>query len=202
VEVVAPDAPTHAVKAVSEDDGALTVGGYLVMWGSPTEKDLQGEYFTKSTQLWTDRYPTVPTLFHHGLDSTIGLSVVGHRTKAAADDVGMWVEDVIDKSNSYWVYVDALVKAGKLHYSPGSAPHLVKSTSDGELLSFPVVEDTLTPTPAQPRLRPIEQIRAAYKSANIDIELPDPEEEADAGASEAERLRLLVEAEILLTETT
>ena len=184
----------RAVKAIGEDDNTLTVGGYLLLWGGPEERDLQGEYFTKATELWMDQYTTVPTLFHHGLYDPVGLSVVGHRTKATADDVGVFVEDVIDKSNKYWTFIDALVKAGRLHYSPGSAPHLVKTAADGELLSFPVIEDTLTHSPAQYRLRPIEEIKASYKSAMI--EMPETASEtAGAGVSDVEKLRMALEIE-------
>ena len=39
-----------AVKFVGVD----RVGGYLVMWGSPEEKDLVGEFFTPDTDFWLD----------------------------------------------------------------------------------------------------------------------------------------------------
>ncbi|MFH1635122.1 MAG: hypothetical protein ABIG63_14095, partial [Chloroflexota bacterium] len=70
----------------------------------------------------------------------------------------------------------------------------------GELVSFPIVEDTLTPTPAQYRLRPIEEIEATYKSANIEFTLPDGCQ-AGSGDSELETARLLAEAMTILSET-
>lgn len=192
-----------SVKMVSEDDTGMTVGGYLLLWGDAKRKDLQDDYFTKSTELWMDKYPTVPALFHHGLDQDVGMTVIGKRTSYKTDDIGVWVEDWLDKSSKYWVMVKPLLEAEALYYSPGSAPHLVKREDDGRLKSFPVVEDTLTPVPAQHRLLPIEQIQSAYKSANIELNMPGTEAETaatdeDIGSAGAERLQsMAAEADAL-----
>jgi hypothetical protein len=158
-----------AVKALREEDGGVVVGGYLLLWGAPTKKDLAGDYFTPKTQLWLDEYKSVPALFHHGLDDAVGLTVMGHRVKAAADETGVWVEDWLDKSKKYWRMVKPLLEAEALYYSPGSAPHLVEREDDGELKSFPVVEDTMTPVPCQHRLLPLAQIKAVYEQSNITL---------------------------------
>jgi len=176
-----------AIKTISEDDSGITVGGYLLLWGDEKRVDLQGDYFTKATELWMDKYPTVPALFHHGLDQDVGMAVMGKRTSYKTDDTGVWVEDWLDKSNKYWALVKPLLEAEALYYSPGSAPHLVKREDDGKLKSFPVVEDTLTPVPAQHRLLPIEHIQSAYKSANIEFELDDmPEAEVEVAATDGD----------------
>jgi hypothetical protein len=175
-----------AVKMLRESDGGAVVGGYLLLWGNAEERDLQDDYFTPETELMLSHYKTAPALFHHGLDQEVGLSVIGHRVEAKTDDNGVWVEDWINKSNKYWKMVKPLLGSGRLFYSPGSAPHLVEREDDGRLKSFPVVEDTLTPIPAQYRLLPVDQIKSAYKSANLDIpEMPEEQtpDEADAGAS-------------------
>jgi len=170
-----------AIKTISEDDTGITVGGYLLLWGDEKRVDLQGDYFTKSTELWMDKYPTVPALFHHGLDQDVGMTVMGRRTSHKADDVGVWVEDWLDKSSKYWAMVKPLLEAEALYYSPGSSQHLIEREDDGRLKSFPVVEDTLTPVPAQHRLLPIEHIQSAYKSAKIEMtfQLDTPEAEVD-----------------------
>ena len=188
---------TVAVKAISEDEAGAVVGGYLLMWGSPSRLDAQGDYFTPDTKLWLNHYKTAPTLFHHGLDANVGLEVIGKRVDSREDEVGIWVQDWIDKSNKYWAQVEPLLRQDRLFYSPGSAPHLVKRAEDGRLLTFPVIEDTLTPRPAQYRLRPIAQIKATYDSA--DLELPETWGAADAGALDAlDVLRAQVELETLL----
>jgi len=165
---------SYPVKALREEDGGVVVGGYLLLWGDPKRKDLGDEYFTPKTELWLDVYKSVPALFHHGLDDMIGLSAIGRRLKAEVDDVGVWVEDWLNKSSRFWHLVKPLLEAERLYYSPGSAPHLVKKAADGELLVWPVVEDTLTPMPMQHRLLPIEQLKGVYKTA--DLPWPDAEE--------------------------
>lgn len=161
-----------AIKALSEDEHGATVGGYLLLWGDQKQRDMQGQYFTQKSQLWLDRYPVVPALFHHGLDDTVDLNVVGHRLKATPDERGVWVKHWIDKSNRFWDWIKPLLEAEALYYSPGSANHLTRiDAKTGKILVWPIVEDTLTPIPAQHRLRPAEQIKAAYKSANL--ALPD-----------------------------
>ena len=113
----------------------------------------------------------------------MGLDVIGHRTKAVPDDTGVWVEDWLDKGSRYWAMVQPLLEKEALFYSPGSAPHLVKREEDGRLLSYPPVEDTLTLLPAQHRLRPVGQIKAAYKAAGLEFAAELDEGGDDAGAS-------------------
>ena len=202
-----PDGPASmAIKALREEGGGVVVGGYLLLWGDPQHRDLGKDYFTKSTELWLDKYPTVPALFHHGLDQDVGLTVVGHRVKAAPDDTGVWVEDWLDKSSKFWSLVKPLLDAERLFYSPGSAPHLVRREPDGELKAFPVIEDTMTPIPMQHRLLllPIEQVKAAYKSADLVLPpelLENDDGGGDAGASrqsELEALKAKIEIENFL----
>lgn len=182
-----------AVKMLREENGGAVVGGHLLLWGSPGQKDLDGDYFTPETNLWLDEYKSVPAMFHHGLDAKIGLTAIGKRLKAAKDDIGVWVEDWLDKSHKYWTFVEKLLKAGALYYSPGSAPHLVEREADGRLKSFAVVDDTLTPIPCQYRLRPVSEIQASYKA--VGLELPDMvldkgglKEEIEKTESELKRL--------------
>lgn len=166
-----------AIKTLAENDEGVIVGGYLALWGDPNRKDMGGDYFRPDTELWLERYPNAPTLFHHGLDAKMGLQVIGHRLKAVKDDTGVWIESWLDKSKQYWGMVEPLLKAEKLFYSPGSASHLVKRGPDGCLKSFPIIEDTLTPVPMQHRLLPIEHIKASF--AAIGLKEPDLEEEEE-----------------------
>ena len=55
----------YAVKVLDESADTFTVGGYGCVWGG---RDLEGEYFTKSTDFWFDRLTeTPPVIYHHGL---------------------------------------------------------------------------------------------------------------------------------------
>lgn len=183
IEQVAESSDNMAVKYLREQDGGAVVGGYIAPWGNPEKKDLQGDYFTPETETWANVYKSTPALFHHGLDNKMGLTVIGHRVKAEPDEIGLWVEDWLDVSSEYWRMVKPLLDAKALFYSPGSASHLVRRAEDGKLLSYPIVEDTLTVTPAQHRLRPVEQIKAAYKAANLDFPAEADEGGDDGGPS-------------------
>lgn len=190
-----------AVKALREENGGIVVGGPLLLFGDARHRDLQKEYFTPETWLGLDEYKSVPALFHHGLDQEVGLAVMGHRVKAEVRDTGVWVEDWLDTSGKYWQMVKPLLDAEALYYSPGSAPHLVKRHGDGRLESFPVIEDTLTPIPAQFRLLPVDQVKAAYKAAGLDLpQLDEGGESAGADCRKAEAEKAQAEIEILLAE--
>lgn len=148
------------IKRLDED----TIGGYAVVFGNEKEHDIEGDYFTKNTDLWLDVYKSQPIFFDHAVgvkapgDPTEGddntdprYYKLGHITKVAPDDVGVWIEGVLDAHNSWVRGVWELVDKGALFFSSGSAPHLIKRTESGEVKSWPIIEVSLTPTPAEPR---------------------------------------------------
>ena len=171
-KATAPALPT-AIKAL-DDSGR--VGGYLVTWGDEARKDLQGEYFTPETDLGLDWYPRRPALYHHGLDGTLKGTMIGQIDTLRADDTGVWAEAQLDMHNRYARAVLEMVNRGALGWSSGSLPQLVSVAKSGEILRWPIVEGSLTPTPAEPRqpsIVPVKHladaatVKSAYKSANI-----------------------------------
>ncbi len=143
------------------------IGGYGVAFTGPEEKDLQGDYFTPDTNLWLEHYPVVPVLYQHGQDRALGKRVIGQATPRQ-DARGVWYETQLALRDEYEDLILELVKAGVLGYSTGSLPHLVERAPDGKLLSWPVAELTLTPTPAAgPYLTSVAATRSAYKAAQI-----------------------------------
>jgi HK97 family phage major capsid protein len=162
------------------------IGGYGVRFTGPQDKDLQGDYFTPETNLWLEHYPVVPVLYQHGQDGQLGKRVIGQAVPRR-DDVGVWYEAQLSTRDEYESLILELVKAGALGYSTGSLPHLVERASDGKLLSWPVAEITLTPTPAAgPYLTSVSALRSVYKSAGIEnqqIEDQQMENQHRGGAS-------------------
>lgn len=148
---------TTAVKAL----GNGRVGGYLVMYGSPAQKDLQGEYFTPETELGLDLYPTRPALYHHGLDGAFEATKIGDIDTLTEDEIGVWAEAQLDMRKKYVQAVYALVEKGALGWSSGSIPHLVKIAAGGRIEEWPIVEGSLTPTPAEPRIV-VSTLKAAH----------------------------------------
>ena len=166
---------TAAVKAL----GNGRVGGYLVMYGSPAQKDLQGEYFTPETELGLNWYTKRPALYHHGLDGTLEAETIGEIDTLTPDDIGVWAEAQLDMRKKYVQAVYALVEKGALGWSSGSIPHLVKIAAGGRIEEWPIVEGSLTPTPAEPRIV-VSTLKAAHA---IVFEEPETVKETPAPAA-------------------
>jgi len=144
------------------------VGGYLVVFGDVNTRDLQGEYFTKDTEFNLDWYEVRPALYHHGLDGELAAAPVGKINNLKVDKVGIWAEAQLDMHKEYVEAVNKLVKKGILHWSSGSLAHLVEVTKDGQIKKWPIVEGSLTPTPAEPRKTDIHSIKSAYAELGLD----------------------------------
>ncbi|MBZ0281023.1 MAG: HK97 family phage prohead protease [Anaerolineae bacterium] len=150
------------------DEPAGRVGGYLVVWGSPDRRDLQGEYFAPDTELGLDWYSQRPMLYHHGLDGTMKAEVIGVIDTLRPDDTGIWAEAQLDLRKRYVQTVQQLIHKGALGWSSGSLPHLVEVADDGQIKRWPIVEGSATPTPAEPRKTDIHTIKSAYLELGLD----------------------------------
>ncbi len=155
----------HTVKMLDAPD---RIGGYLIVWGSPQQRDLHGEYFSPHTELGLDWYAQRPCLFHHGLDDALKTSVIGTIDTLTSDDIGLWAEAQLHAHHRYLAAVRQLVAQGALAWSSGSLPHLVQRDDDGHLRRWIVVEGSLTPTPAEPRHTDVNLLASAYRALGID----------------------------------
>ncbi|NOG51999.1 MAG: hypothetical protein HND48_23095 [Chloroflexi bacterium] len=106
----APPAP-RTVKAL---DATGRIGGYLAVWGSADQRDLQDEYFTPATDFGLDWYETRPVLYQHALDDAIKTAALGVIDTLRKDDVGLWAEAQLDKRNRYVQAVLDLIARGAL----------------------------------------------------------------------------------------
>jgi hypothetical protein len=162
--------PLSAVKTINAEEGR--VGGYLVVWGDANTRDLQGEYFTQKTDFALDWYEARPMLYHHGLDGDLKAAVIGHIEHLRLDEIGIWAEAQLDLRQRYIRAVQRLVDKGILHWSSGSLAHLVEVDGNGEIKRWPLVEGSLTPTPAEPRLTDVQTIKSAYEMLGLDFPHP------------------------------
>lgn len=159
----------HAVKVLKEAADHYIVGGYGVVWGGA---DLDGQQFTPDTDFWPDHTSaTPPVLYHHGQDDGPRKSVLGHVVARSVDDTGMWIEAQIDRAAEYADYVMQLVKRGVLGISSGSIQHIAEMQTPagktipwrptpGRVTLWPIVEFSLTPTPAEPRTVSVSELEA------------------------------------------
>jgi hypothetical protein len=121
-----------------------------IPFGGPLKggRDLDGEYFSPRTDPKPGWFKERPVLFHHGLDDVIGDEDVGIEGEINKEPDGWWAPLWLDRSNRYFARLDALIREGKMYGSSGSMGHLVRKAPDGEILVWPHVEQTLTPTPS------------------------------------------------------
>jgi hypothetical protein len=156
------------LKALSSTENDLIVGNYMVLFGG---RDLSAEYFTKSTR-FTSKYTDVGVLyvdFEHGLDpDDLGmdasevLGVVDWKS-AKVDEKGIFVERVLNRRASYMDVLSELIKAGVIGTSSACVPGKSLKNKDGEIVEWPLMRDSLTVTPMEPRMVG-DNILAAAKS--------------------------------------
>lgn len=144
-----------------------------IPFGGPMKggKDLDGEYFSPRTDVKPDWFRERPVLWHHAKDITIGDDALGTEDDLKVEADGWWATVWLDRSNRYWEQVNSLLSAGKVYGSSGALGHLVQKARDGEILVWPHIEQTLTPTPANPfsRVVPAKAVDL-FASAGIPVD--------------------------------
>jgi phage head maturation protease len=133
------------------------VKGYLVRFGDTKTADLEGDYFTASTDYGfpVSKGQRVPlnVYYHHGMDAAVGKKSIGTGF-IKMDDTGLWYEAQLDMADEYGSMIAKLCKQGKMGFSSGAAGHLVERKSMGgaaEITRWPIAEASITPTPAEYR---------------------------------------------------
>jgi hypothetical protein len=123
-----------------------------IPFGGPFKgKDLDGEFFSPKTDIKPDWFDRRPLVWHHNLDKTVTDPVMGTADDLELKADGWWTTVWLDRSRQYWAAVDELLRAGKVYGSSGSLPNFVQTDrKTGEILVWPYIEQTLTPTPANP----------------------------------------------------
>lgn len=157
-----------AVKALP--DGRL--GGNLITYGSPSERDVQGEYFTADTDYLIPP-PILPTIYYHGWTKALGNKSIG-RAELSRVESGFAVTTTLREDLDPRRRDDILRDAhdGKLGWSSGSANHLVNVSGDGRILQWPIVEASINPirftTDRRNRVLPMKAVRATAEGIEID----------------------------------
>lgn len=177
------DAPPLAENKAVKILGANRVGGYMALWGSETERDLDAEFFTPETEEMTTIFNSIgklPYLYNHATDGALKSALVGVIDVLEPDDVGLWYEAQLEKGNAYLGAIRKLTEQRKLGTSSGTLPGARQVAKNGRILRWPVVEGSMTPTPADPRQieRPIAEIKSAY--LNLGLTFPDGKGAVDA----------------------
>lgn len=143
--------PKDSALRMSEDD-ETRIEGWLVPFSGHLrgDKDSYNTRFSARTDYALDWFPAGrPLLYQHGLDSEAGIAPVGRIDALEVRDAGVWMAAQLEKGSAYFDAIREMVKAGKLFLSSGSVEHLVQvDARSGDMLRWPIVEGSLTPTPA------------------------------------------------------
>ena len=192
-----------AVKVLDEDDDIARVGGYGVYFGG---NDLVLEHFENDTDFMLDLVPKKVVTYDHMLpDAATKIAVkdfLGETITEKVDDVGIWVEAQLDKSKKYVKYVLQMIEKGLIGWSSASAPQLVLMAGK-KIERWPIVEYSLTPTPAEPRALGVERLKAlADMNPSLKMALqkdPGKGSKASMKADHA-KLQLQVRAKLLVNK--
>lgn len=141
-----------AIKLVDKTDDYLVVEGLGVPYRGPDNgKDLDGEFFDEETDFLLDDYTDRPLRYQHGRDSLIKYDKIGTVKEITRQERGLWVQSQIDRRNQYADMLEELLGKNVLGYSSGAQDSAAKiDPATGHIERWPIVEMTLTPTPANP----------------------------------------------------
>ena len=172
-----------AIKATRTDDG-VTLGGYLVRFGSAQDTDISEykDFFTSATDFDIEDWPGRSTVyFNHGLDPALKQRKLGKAT-LTVDDAGVWAETILKERDEYEKMLTKLAEAGKLGWSSGTASHLVEREPEGKahrITRWPLgLDASLTHTPAEPR-------NVVLPLKSLDLGAIEPEDTATEPEPEA-----------------
>jgi hypothetical protein len=122
-----------------------------IPYGGPFEgKDFDGEFFSARTDIKPDWFDRRPLVWHHALDKSVPDPVIGTADDLEQAEDGWWVTAWLNRSHRYFAEVDKLLGRGKVYGSSGSlgANWVRVDHKTGEILQWPYIEQTLTPTPS------------------------------------------------------
>jgi phage head maturation protease len=157
---------SNEIKTVSRTDTELRVANYIVLFGG---RDLTGEFFTNKTSLESSytKSGIIHMDFEHGLDpDDVGMDrheIIGFVDwkTSKIDDKGVFVERVLNRRAKYMSLMEDLINEGKIGTSSQAIPGKPQKTSNGEIVVWPLMRDSLTFTPAEPRMLKENTIKAA-----------------------------------------
>ena len=182
-----------------KDLGGGKVGGYLVRFSDPKTPDLEGDFFTKETDLGIDDGDRLPVYYQHGFDSQLKTRRIG-RAVTKIDDTGMWLEAQLELRDEYERMIYELAQSGKLGWSSGAAGHLVEREQIGKawhIKSWPIAEGSLTPTPAEPRNAaiPIKSLAGAVAQPESNA-TPEPQSNTGETIMDEEKFTQLLDGAV------
>lgn len=189
------------IRAVKSDSGEWEIEILGIPFGSPNDRDSDGEYFTPQTKFHLDKYPLPPLLYYHSFKLEGGkLSqsdepiFVGKTTSYEVRSDGIWWKGVLDKTVEEAAKVWDAIKSKAAVASSGSIAHVARKIKNGfltdgaehkikpikgdngKILVWPPAELSVFDSfggknPANKKAVVVQAMKAVYERANI--EFPD-----------------------------
>ena len=114
-------------------------------------RDFDGEFFSPKTDFLFDWFKgSRPFLYQHTWDARVGTDPMGDVVNFEKRKEGIWVQAQLDLRSKWYEAIRALIGEEALSFSSGAYPAGVVVAKSGEILRWPWVELTATPTPANP----------------------------------------------------
>lgn len=147
-----------ASLALKSDGDRYTVEGWGMLFTSPDDRDLSGEFFTTMTRTLAEFYQDAPLWYEHGLDIDYGVDPIGKRVQLEVYGFGLYVKHALFPDHPLIERTLDEIRSGKLSYSSDSLSHYVEqgyNWANGELRTWPLAGWSLTANPAEPALGPV-----------------------------------------------
>ena len=166
------------IRAVKSDSGDWEIEILGVPFGSPSDRDSDGEFFTVQTKLHLDKFPTPPLVFFHGYNEQKQPDAqpiyVGKTTGYEVRKDGVWFRGVLDKAVAQAKAVWDAAQQGMARASSGSIAHLVRKAANGQLLEWPLAELSVFDTfngknPANRRAVVTPVMKMVYEQAGLSL---------------------------------
>lgn len=163
-----------ACKAI----GSGRVEGYLVKFGGTGDLSQHRDIFLKAPGTDYGRRKTSDAYVHHGLLPGLGERMLTNEAQLEPDEIGIFCKLLLDMSDQYEAALYKLTAAGKLGWSSGVLPNLVKRVPNGDgshTVKRWVLggDSSLTPAPAGgPGMRATASMKSMLLDLGVDITKP------------------------------
>lgn len=139
------------IKSVTDEEVVLE--GYGIVFNT---MDLHGEKFAPDTQFFLENVKSVPVLWEHNLADLS--DILGWAKAVRTDDVGVFFELALKRSNAYVAAIQKLAEKGRIGLSTGALPQTAKR--DGNTIKqWQVCEISTTVTPAEFRTLGVQEVK-------------------------------------------
>jgi hypothetical protein len=145
------------------------IEGYLALWGDRDTVDCVGTWFDRNRKpdfglaYKNNPYHFLPLRlgYEHGMDSEVGVEIIGEITELGEDDLGVWFKGELNEDSPFYNRVRGELEAGELSTSSSSGSHTAKFDAENRFDKWWLLEHTLTKYPCEGRM-PTVEIRSLW----------------------------------------